>query len=76
MDNNIVLIGFMGCGKTSVGKRLAEKMGFEFLDTDEYIKKKKTGKFLIYLPRKEKNILEMLKLILSKNSYIWQRGQL
>lgn len=44
MDNNIVLIGFMGCGKTSVGKRLAEKMGFEFLDTDEYIEKKENRK--------------------------------
>lgn len=31
---NIVLIGFMGTGKTSVGKRLAKSLGWDFLDTD------------------------------------------
>ena len=34
---NIILIGFMGCGKSSVGKRLAEKLNCDFLDTDELI---------------------------------------
>ena len=34
---NIILIGFMGCGQTSVGKRLAHALGCEFLDTDELI---------------------------------------
>ncbi len=37
---NIILIGFMGAGKTTVGKRLAEKMGYSFLDTDEYIERR------------------------------------
>ena len=30
----VILIGFMGVGKTSVGKRLAEKLNFDFIDTD------------------------------------------
>ncbi len=34
---NIILIGFMGCGKTSVGKRLSQTLECEFLDTDELI---------------------------------------
>lgn len=34
---NIILIGFMGCGKTSVGTRLAEHLGIDFLDTDQMI---------------------------------------
>ena len=34
---NIALIGFMGTGKTSVGRLLAEQLHFEFLDTDELI---------------------------------------
>lgn len=37
---NIILIGFMGCGKTSVGKKLSETLGMEFLDTDELIEEK------------------------------------
>lgn len=40
MSNNIILIGFMGSGKTSVGKALAEKLAFSFLDTDLYIEQK------------------------------------
>ena len=36
---NIILIGFMGCGKTSVGKKLAEALDIEILDTDELIEK-------------------------------------
>ncbi|MCP4420575.1 MAG: shikimate kinase [Chloroflexi bacterium] len=31
---NIVLTGFMGTGKTTVGRMLAEKLGFAFVDTD------------------------------------------
>ncbi len=41
---NVVLVGMPGCGKTSTGKIIAEKLGFEFVDTDEEIHKK-TGKF-------------------------------
>ena len=39
MDNNsnIILIGYMGSGKTTLGKKLAKKLGFEFLDTDDFI---------------------------------------
>jgi shikimate kinase len=33
----IVLIGFMGTGKTTVGKILAERLGVPFFDTDEMI---------------------------------------
>lgn len=37
---NIVLIGFMGCGKTTVGRILSKKMGVKFLDTDYQIEKR------------------------------------
>jgi shikimate kinase len=33
-STNIVLIGFMGSGKTTVGKILAERTGMDFIDTD------------------------------------------
>jgi shikimate kinase len=34
---NIALIGFMGTGKTSVGRLVAEQLRFEYLDTDDVI---------------------------------------
>jgi shikimate kinase len=34
---NLVLIGFMGCGKSSVGRRLSGLTGHRFVDTDELI---------------------------------------
>lgn len=34
---NIVLVGFMGTGKTTVGIELAERLGMVFLDMDEII---------------------------------------
>ena len=37
MMKNIVLIGFMGSGKTTVGKSLEEKTDMVFVDTDELI---------------------------------------
>jgi shikimate kinase len=35
----IILIGFMGSGKTTIGKILAKKLGRDFIDTDELIEK-------------------------------------
>ncbi len=34
---NIILTGFMGTGKTSVGKRLAKRFGWTFVDVDQLI---------------------------------------
>ena len=39
MNKNIILVGFMGTGKTTVGRRVSGKLNMDFYDTDEYIKK-------------------------------------
>jgi len=37
---NLVLIGFMGSGKSSVGRELAKRWNFRFIDTDAMIRRK------------------------------------
>jgi shikimate kinase len=37
---NLVLIGFMGSGKSSVGRELARRWGYRFIDTDAMIRHK------------------------------------
>ncbi len=40
MRKNLVLLGMMGVGKTTIGKIVARKQGMEFIDTDENIEEK------------------------------------
>ena len=49
---NLALIGFMGTGKTTVGRLVAEQLGFEFLDTDELIQSR-TGRTIADIFAKE-----------------------
>ena len=43
---NLALIGFMGAGKTSVGRLVAEQLHFDYLDTDELIQSR-TGRTIV-----------------------------
>lgn len=40
LPQHIVLVGFMGCGKSTIGRRLAHMLGCPFLDTDQLIEEK------------------------------------
>lgn len=40
IHTNIVLIGMPGSGKTSLGLLIAERLGIDFCDIDQYIQKK------------------------------------
>lgn len=66
--DNIVLIGFMGSGKTTVGHQLEQQYGYTFLDTDTYIEEQE-GKSItrifdeegeMYFRQLEQNVLRKL----------------
>lgn len=71
--NNIILLGFMGSGKTVVGKLLAEKLHKGFVDLDDWIEKEaemtineifdKNGE--AYFRELEKKIVEKARNILT-----------
>jgi shikimate kinase len=42
---NLALVGFMGTGKTSIGRLVADQLHFRFLDTDEIIQAR-TGRII------------------------------
>lgn len=37
---SVFLLGFMGCGKTTVGRRLGERLGWNFVDLDEELERR------------------------------------
>lgn len=68
MKNNIILIGFMGCGKSTVGKKIAKECEMDFLDTDAWIEEREetsiseifAGKGENYFRELETKCLEVL----------------
>jgi shikimate kinase len=40
MVSKIILVGMMGAGKTTIGKLLSNKLGFDFIDLDKIIEEK------------------------------------
>ena len=76
----ISLVGFMGTGKTTVGKKLADKLNLEFLETDSMIedKTKKSIPEIFsqngedYFRTQEKNILN--KIIDEKENFVLSTG--
>ena len=44
LSANIVLVGFMGTGKSAVGRVIAQKLEFHFIDTDDVIEQTSKAK--------------------------------
>jgi len=44
LSANIVLVGFMGTGKSTVGRVIAQKLEFHFIDTDDVIEQTSKAK--------------------------------
>lgn len=72
-------MGFMGSGKTSLGKKLAPKLSLEFIDLDKFIEDQEAESIVDifslhgegYFRKKEKKILNLL---LKKNNIVIAAG--
>lgn len=56
---NIILIGMPGCGKTTIGKLIAEKLSMYFVDVDEYIEKLQSKKISEIFKTGEENFRQL-----------------
>ncbi|GET44900.1 shikimate kinase [Capnocytophaga felis] len=76
----IILLGYMGSGKTTLGKALAKKKNFPFIDLDNYIEEKEDAsvkeifatKGEIYFRKKETFYLN--ELLLSEKDFVLALG--
>ncbi len=76
---NIVLTGMPTCGKSTLGKMISEKYGYEFIDTDELIENKINGKISDFIKsngeEKFRDIeSEVIKEISTKNHSVISTG--
>ena len=62
MAKNVILLGMMGVGKSTIGKILAKKLKFDLFDTDKLIEKKNINTKMYNLRREFHN--EVMKQIL------------
>jgi len=77
---NLVLIGYMGSGKSTVGKQLAIRLGYKYLDLDDQIELEETKSistiFLekgeIYFRKKENQMVKHL--INTSNNFVLSTG--
>ncbi|MEZ0323798.1 MAG: shikimate kinase [Hydrogenothermaceae bacterium] len=77
--NNIYLVGFMGSGKSTVGKLISQKLGYKFVDIDKEVEKQEdiTIKEIFerfgeqYFRNVEK---EKLKEFIDKSGYVVSTG--
>ena len=66
MDKNIVLIGMMGSGKTTVGKLLARRLRRTFVDTDTLIEEREGRSIPEIFERDGEDVFRALELQISR----------
>ena len=60
MRKSLVLTGMMGVGKSTIGKRVASKLSFNFIDIDELIEQKEGCSINLIFKKKGENYFRKL----------------
>ncbi len=79
LEMNIVLVGFMGTGKSRIGRLLAKRLEMGYLDTDEIIEKKEGKSISQIFKEKGENYFrkvesEVVEKIANLNGYVIATG--
>ncbi len=65
MSKNLVLTGMMGVGKSTIGKSLAEKLSFKFIDVDKLIEAREGCSINHIFKNKSENYFRRIEKIIS-----------
>ena len=60
MSKNLVLTGMMGVGKSTIGKSLAKKLSFSFIDVDKIIEHEEDSSINFIFKNKSENYFRLL----------------
>ncbi len=66
----IVLVGYMGSGKSTVGKKLASKLRFSFYDTDQIIEEQYKISIYNFFEKYEEDVFRKIEYDVLKNILI------
>ena len=66
----IVLVGYMGSGKSTLGKKLASKLGFSFYDTDQIIEEQYKISIYNFFEKYEEDVFRKIEYDVLKNALI------
>ena len=70
----IYLIGFMGSGKTSAAKRLANKLGYDFYDMDEMLEKEYRISIYDLFQKYDENLFRKLEKGILEKTFIMKNA--
>lgn len=60
MGTGIIVFGLNGCGKSTLGKKLAENLGFHFIDNEELFFPKTDPQYIYANPRSRTEVEKLL----------------
>jgi shikimate kinase len=64
----IFLVGFMGCGKTTLGRKLASRLGYVFIDLDHILEEKAGMTIAAYFSTHGEDAFRNMESIILKNT--------